>query len=164
MESGVSVPKNAPKTIKIRRKKPTETTEPTQNTGKKLNTTRRNTNSPTKMSSSTAAFKALTENPLPFLETKTTEEIASLLRKAAAEYYKGSPVITDDIFDIARGFLAKRDPTNPALQEIGAAAPGDKVPLPFWMGSLDKIREDPAALEKWKSRYLGKVVVSDKLD
>jgi NAD-dependent DNA ligase len=143
------------KTIKIKRPK-------TVTIPKKLNSvniTRKN-----KTPTMATTFKSLTENPLPFLETQTTEQIASLLRKAAAEYYKGAPVITDDIFDIARNYLATRDPTNPALQEIGAAAPGDKVKLPFWMGSLDKIREDPAALEKWKTRFPGKVVVSDKLD
>ena len=112
---------------------------------------------------SSSAMKSLTENPIPFLETQTTEEIASLLRKAASEYYKGTPVITDDIFDITRNYLATRDPTNPVLQEVGAPT-GAKVKLPFWMGSLDKIREDPAALEKWKARFPGKVAVSDKLD
>ena len=112
---------------------------------------------------SSLAVKSLTENPIPFLETQTTEEIASLLRNAAAEYYKGAPVITDDIFDIARNYLATRDPAHPVLQEIGAPA-GTKVKLPFWMGSLDKIREDPAALEKWKTRFPGQVTVSDKLD
>ena len=123
-------------------------------------TTATRKNKRTNMSS---AFAALTENPTPFLNSKTTEQIAQLLKETSAQYYKGTPVITDDIFDIMRDYLATRDPTNPALQEIGAPT-GDKVPLPYWMGSLDKIREDEKSLTKWKTSFPGDVVISDKLD
>ena len=116
-----------------------------------------------KLNNMSSSFAALTENPTPFLNSKTTAEIAQLLKEAAAQYYKGTPVITDDIFDIMRDYLAARDPANPALQEIGAPT-GDKVPLPYWMGSLDKIREDEKSLTKWKTSFPGDVVISDKLD
>ena len=116
------------------------------------------------------SYKHLSENPIAYLESHDNAKIAKLLKEAAFQYYKGSPVISDDIFDIVKDYLTKHDPTNPVLQEIGAAAPGEKVKLPFWMGSLDKIREEGTdkgydkAIEGWKSKYPGKVVISDKLD
>ena len=111
-------------------------------------------------------FAQLTANPKLFLKTQNPTQVATLLREASALYYKGTPAIADDIFDITRDYLAEKDPQNPVLQEIGAEiAPGEKkVPLPYWMGSLDKIREDEKSLVKWKAAYTGSVVISDKLD
>jgi DNA ligase (NAD+) len=38
------------------------------------------------------------------------------------------------------------------------------VELPYYLGSLDKIRDDPKALTKWLNTYTGSYVLSDKLD
>ena len=109
-------------------------------------------------------FQKIIDNPVPYLKTLTTDQIAKFVKEASFEYYKGTPIVPDDIFEIMKNTLKERDPTNPALEEIGAAAPGEKVKLPYWMGSLEKIREDEAALNKWKSKHSGHVVISDKLD
>ena len=111
-----------------------------------------------------AAFKELSDNPIPYLEKQNTETIAKLMKEASYKYYEGMPVISDDIFDIMKNYLTSREPDHEVLKEIGASAPGEKVKLPYWMGSLDKIREDEKALENWKSKHSGKVVISDKLD
>jgi len=124
---------------------------------KKVETKTRKNNSISKMNK-------LSEDPVHYLKTKTNDEIAEILRKASFEYYKGTPVITDDIFDIVKDYLEKKDPKNPVLKEIGAPTYGEKVDLPYWMGSLDKIREDEASLDKWKAKYAGQCVISEKLD
>uniref|UniRef100_A0A6C0D8A9 DNA ligase (NAD(+)) n=1 Tax=viral metagenome TaxID=1070528 RepID=A0A6C0D8A9_9ZZZZ len=111
-----------------------------------------------------AAFKELSENPIPYLEKQSTETIAKLIKEASYKYYEGNPPISDDIFDIMKNYLSSREPNHEVLKEIGASAPGEKVKLPYYMGSLDKIREDEKALESWKSKHGGKVVISDKLD
>jgi len=112
----------------------------------------------------TSAMNLLTKDPLPYLKTLNNDAIAEILRKASFEYYKGNPIISDDIFDIVKNYLTTKDPNNIVLKEIGATAPGEKVKLPYWMGSLDKIREDEKALNKWKASHAGDVVISDKLD
>lgn len=124
---------------------------------KKVETKTRKNNSISKMNK-------LSEDPVNYLKTKTNDEIADILRKASFEYYKGTPLITDDIFDIVKDYLEKKDPKNPVLKEIGAPTYGEKVDLPYWMGSLDKIREDEASLDKWKAKYTGQSVISEKLD
>lgn len=111
-----------------------------------------------------SSFKHLSENPIEYLKNHDTTKIAKQLKEASFQYYKGTPVITDDIFDIMKNYLIEHDPKNPVLEEIGAVPPGEKIKLPHWTGSLDKIREDESALEKWKSKYTGNVVISDKLD
>lgn len=110
------------------------------------------------------AFKELSDNPIPYLEKQTTEKVAKLIKDASYKYYEGNPVISDDIFDIMRNYLSSHEPNHPVLKDVGASAPGEKVKLPYWMGSLDKIREDEKALVSWKSKHAGKVIISDKLD
>jgi len=117
------------------------------------------------------SFEKLSKDPIPYLESHDIEKAVKLLKQASFEYYKGSPVITDDIFDIVKNYIQNKDPKNPVLNEIGAEAPGEKVKLPFWMGSLDKIREEAdekagfeKAIESWKAKHIGNVVISDKLD
>ena len=136
---------------------------------KKLNNTRRKNNLqiPKRLSMKNAMqqkkYKTLSENPMFYLETQTNDQIANLLKDASSKYYEGSPVITDDIFDIVKDYLEQKDPSNPVLSEIGAPV-GSKVKLPYWMGSLDKIRDDEKSLDKWKAKHAGSVIVSDKLD
>jgi len=117
------------------------------------------------------SFEKLSKDPIPYLEAHDIEKAAKLLKEASFEYYKGTPVITDDIFDIVKNYIQNKDPKHPVLNEIGAEAPGEKVKLPFWMGSLDKIREEAGekagfekAIESWKAKHIGNVVISDKLD
>ena len=109
-------------------------------------------------------MRKLSENPIPVLETKTEDEIATILSKASFNYYKGSPIFTDEIFDIIKDYLQKKNPKHPVLEQIGAETYGEKVELPYFMGSLDKVRENEAALDKWKTKYTGLSIVSDKLD
>ena len=109
-------------------------------------------------------YMKLSENPIPILETMSTDKIVSLLKDLSYEYYKGNQILSDDIFDTIKNYLATRDPSNPFLKEVGASVPGKKVSLPYWMGSLDKIREDERALDKWKINHAGTVTISDKLD
>lgn len=112
-----------------------------------------------------ALLKKLHANPKDVLETMTTQDIAKLLDAASDAYYNtANALMTDDMFDLVKDALQQRDPNNPALRRVGAPIRGEKVELPFWMGSMDKIRDDPKQLQKWKAKYDGQYIVSDKLD
>lgn len=114
----------------------------------------------------TSAFlKKVHHDPAKVLEEIDVSELVKLLDAASDAYYNTStPLLADDVFDMAKDILAKRDSSNAFLKKIGAPIRGTKVKLPFWMGSMDKIRDDPKQLAKWKSKYDGKYLVSDKLD
>lgn len=102
------------------------------------------------------------------LKTESVEELAKFLNEANIAYRNTSkPLISDDTYDLLEERLRKLDPKHPFLKKIGAVPAddiGNKVKLPYWMGSLDKIRDDPKAIDKWKSTYTGDSLISDKLD
>lgn len=99
------------------------------------------------------------------IKKASVEELVDLLQRASEAYYNSAePLISDDLFDLAKDRLEKLAPNHPYLKQVGAPVSGSKVKLPFYMGSLDKIRDDPKALDKWKAKYDGDMVVSDKLD
>ena len=122
-------------------------------------------------SSVAATANALMHNLDAKLAAMTPDEMAEFLAAASAAYYNTSvSVISDDIYDIVKTELAQRAPKHPFLAEIGAPAPaaaaalGGKIKLPHYMGSLDKIREDPKALVRFVAKYSGDYVAMDKLD
>ena len=86
---------------------------------------------------------------------KTFNELEKLLLLAKEEYYNGEPVIKDSTFDIMEETLRRADPGSPYFDNIGAPVRKDvvKVKLPSHMGSLDKIKPDTDALEKWMKKY-----------
>lgn len=109
--------------------------------------------------------KEVAQKGVKALEVVSIQDVVQLIRDSNNAYYNlGKPILTDDLYDIVKDYLMKKDPKNPVLKEIGAVVEGAKVTLPEYMGSLDKIRDDPKALISWKKKYPGEVVVSDKLD
>lgn len=92
-------------------------------------------------------------------------DIAQLYEAASDAYYNtGETILTDKQFDDLKDLLQLKDPKHPLLQGVGAPVQGTKVKLPYWMGSLDKIRDDDKTLQKWSAKHSGNVVISDKLD
>jgi NAD-dependent DNA ligase len=96
------------------------------------------------------------------------EAIVSRLEAAADAYYNGKESqLSDDEFDALKDQLAKMDIKHPFLKKVGAPPQGASCPLPFYMGSLNKIRDNPDAIEKFKNKYstaTGSFRISDKLD
>lgn len=108
----------------------------------------------------------LNNDPETVLKSLKVEEIVELIQTANHLYYnKGAPLVEDQIFDVVKDYLAELQPGHPVLSNIGATVgTSNKVVLPFYMGSLDKIKNDEKVFTNWKTKYVGDYVVSDKLD
>jgi DNA ligase (NAD+) len=109
----------------------------------------------------------LVKDPIGVLKTLDEDTIANIIQKANHVYYnQDKSLFSDQIYDVIKEYLADIAPQHPILKHIGATvdADGKKVKLPYFMGSLDKIKNDIKALDNWKKKFLGNVVISDKLD
>ena len=112
-------------------------------------------------------LQALAKNPVSTLEGLTEDEIANVIQYANYQYYNtDKPVFDDNIYDIIKEHLQALSPSHPILKHVGAVVNDDarKAKLPYWMGSMDKIKSDAGTVHKWMSKYDGNVVISDKLD
>ena len=110
-------------------------------------------------------FVILKTSPKKYAENADIKELENMLRYLSDAYYNtAKSLVSDEIFDLLKDTLEKRDPTNKFLKEIGAPIKKQKIKLPYPMGSLDKIKPDGGELEKWLNKYKGPYVISDKLD
>lgn len=108
----------------------------------------------------------LRKSPLDILKTLTEDEIASIVQYANHSYYNThTPAFSDNLFDMIKDYLENLNSKHPILKHIGSTAEsGKKEELPYFMGSLDKIKSDEKAVEKFKKDYPDSYMVSDKLD
>lgn len=90
-----------------------------------------------------------------------------LLEKAIDAYYNSDkPLLTDTTYDILWQCLEERDPGNAILKKVGApiTTAGDKVKLPYYLGSLDKVKPNEKTLTKWLAKHNRDILISDKID
>ena len=107
----------------------------------------------------------LLNSPANYAKKISIDDLADILRKLSYNYYNtDTSLVPDEIFDILKDILEKRDPTNKFLTEIGSPISKDIVELPYYMPSLDKIKPTTNAIDKWLKNYEGPYVISDKLD
>ena len=82
--------------------------------------------------------------------------------------YDTQPLMTDNEYDILRDYTLKHYPKNKAATEghtkCALKVEKNKVPLPYEMWSMDKIKPNTDTLFKWKQLYTGPYVISCKLD
>lgn len=108
----------------------------------------------------------LAKHPKETLATMDENAIANVIQLANYHYYNtDKPLFADNVFDMIKEYLQDKNPYHPILKHVGAIVDDDrKIKLPYWMGSMDKIKSDGAVISKWKKNYSGKVIISDKLD
>ena len=82
------------------------------------------------------------------------------------KYYNDQALVSDDFFDKLVDKIKKLDKFNKVLTNVGAPVREniEKVELPIYLGSLDKVKPDTRELELWLERHPDDLVVSDKLD
>ena len=104
-----------------------------------------------------------------YLSTLTEHELSEMIKHANEMYYcKNSSVMTDNQYDMLREYTIHKFPYNKVAFEghVGCnmKATKNKVDLPYQMWSMDKIKPDTKALDKWKKKYKGPYMLSVKLD
>jgi DNA ligase (NAD+) len=110
-------------------------------------------------------IKKILDDPDDYGRSVSIKKLIETLKKLSLNYYNtGKELVSDEIYDLLRNILEERSPNNPFLKEVGAPISKDKVKLPYYMPSLDKIKPDTNLLDKWKAKYKGPYVLSDKLD
>ena len=93
-----------------------------------------------------------------------------MLTEAINNYYtsefKENTLLSDNEYDILRDYILVKDPTNKIAieQHTQVKLDATKVKLPYEMWSMDKIKPDTSALDKFKQSYKGPYVISAKLD
>jgi NAD-dependent DNA ligase/DNA polymerase/3'-5' exonuclease PolX len=101
----------------------------------------------------------------PFIDKLSENQMASLIQDASDKYYNTSqPPLEDKHFDLLQGTFKQKYPNNKVNQEIGAPVTRNKVDLPYFMGSMDKIKLDPKTIAAWSAKYHGPYIISCKLD
>lgn len=103
---------------------------------------------------------------ITYVNKLDTNKIIKILKYASDKYYStNEPIFTDKTYDIILDILHKKDPNNKYHKKIGSSLSKiNKVKLPFYMPSLDKIKVDNKDFNKWINTYKGLYHISDKLD
>jgi len=114
----------------------------------------------------TKAFTSrIVANVSDVLTEMTETEVSALVSELDDLYYnKGKTPLSDDMYDIIKAHLKKLNPKNAVAKKVGAPIKGVKEKLPFYMGSMDKIKSENTSLDNFRTRYPGVWVLSDKLD
>lgn len=114
-------------------------------------------------------LKQFKDEGISALKLFSETELSEMVRYANNAYYcKGNPVMTDNQYDILREYTLETYPNNEAAKEGHAGCDMEvqknKAKLPYEMWSMDKIKPDTGALERWVDKFDGPYVLSCKLD
>jgi DNA ligase (NAD+) len=93
--------------------------------------------------------------------------LEKIIAQAINDYYNtDKPLLTDNTFDILENILREKKPNSKVFDKIGASVvnSADAVKLPYYLGSLDKVKPNEKSLTKWISKHNKQIVISEKLD
>ena len=115
-------------------------------------------------------LKNLESCNIDYINSLGTDIIVHLIEHANEVYYNSDEsIMSDMVYDALKDTLESRDPQHPLLYLVGATPVIEKmkVKLPYWMGSMDKIKPGDKKLLSWFDKYnkvSSKYIISDKLD
>ncbi len=99
---------------------------------------------------------------------KESLENLNLMKEYCDDIYHNTekPILTDKQYDLLVEFLEKEDGDFKATVGAKIREGDNRIELPYWLGSLDKIKDDnPAAIERWLNKYKSaSYIVENKLD
>ena len=105
-------------------------------------------------------------NPIDYLNNLNDDNLVKLIQELNYSYYiQGISLVSDELYDYTMDELKKRNSTHPLLNEVGVASVS-KTQLPYYMGSMDKIKNNTKTLDNWIKKYPDDngYIISDKLD
>ena len=93
----------------------------------------------------------ISENPFIFTDKLSIKKLETLIDYTNNKYRIGESVITDALWDMLVDFLKLKNPKSKILKQIGAKVKSkERVKLPYYLGSMDKIKPNTGNLDKWK--------------
>lgn len=100
------------------------------------------------------------ETIIEFANGLDQPNFSNLLRFLADYYHNDAGLVSDEIFDeLTDIYETKYGP----YEVVGAEPTGEKVDLPYYLGSLRKIKKENE-LTGWLEKYPGPYIIEDKID
>lgn len=125
-------------------------------------------------------IELLKVEPESTLKSLGEKEILKILDHLANKYYNETPIVSDELFDIIKEHYetdydakykvgapiksTKSSKSSETNNVIIKGKNGTKIKLPYWMGSLDKIKPSSSTFNNWVGKFYGPYVLSWKLD
>ena len=98
-------------------------------------------------------MEKLKSNPEQYALKSTISNLEKVLTLASQKYYSDEePIISDQVYDIVLEVLQDRDPNNKVINNIGYKSSNDKIKLPYFMGSMNKIKTKDG-VKTWLTKY-----------
>ena len=104
------------------------------------------------------------KNGLSVLKKLNENQLLELLNESNKAYYNQQPFMTDNEFDIIKEYFDNNYNKGKQKISVGASVERNKVNLPYFMGSMDKIKPDTNVLTSWIQKFNGSYILSCKLD
>lgn len=116
--------------------------------------------SPTERRRTTEMAQPPVQLDLTPYRTMDEAQFRQVLKYLDDQYHNGIAVVADHTYDDLIDLYEDR---FGEYSEIGAPARGEKVPLPYFLGSLRKVKS-PEGLALWSRQFPGPYVIEDKVD
>jgi len=113
------------------------------------------------------AIKTLENNPHIEGSKLSVNQLEDILNQAIIAYYNtDTPLLTDSTYDILETILKQCNPDSSIFKKVGTPVPNtvDKVKLPYYLGSLDKVKPGEKSLTKWLKDHNRDILISEKID
>lgn len=110
-------------------------------------------------------IELLKQEPMMLLESIGESEIKKIIDYFSEQYYnKNKSIISDQLFDLIKDYYEKE--YKKKYKEIGYPPISNDTEfiLPYWMGSLEKIKPSTNTFNNWIEKFNGPYIISYKLD
>jgi hypothetical protein len=106
-------------------------------------------------------IKDINNDPMGFIKKNKKQDIIALLMKADDAFFNDDKdLIHDDIYDIIKDYIRSKYPKDKYFKRVGADVK-NKVVLPYYMGSQNKIKDSEEEIAKYQVKFPGSYRISD---